>query len=170
MRKIQIRTLKSHYQSRWAVLRHNQKHHDKILLLTDQFVIKNLVAGSTLAYHCLGEMYQGIVPNISLTPADKNLYNNIVLVNNTEFKYKTPEQLSGYIEQLADPLLLPNGRVILSFEHRFLVYNRVEISVDAMLSAWTKSFKKFKLKQMLNLLGRTQPGYGDYFFCLERNE
>jgi len=166
MTKTQIRTLKSHYLSRWAVMRHNQKHDQKVLLITDQFVLKNLLPGSTLCYDCLGEMYQGIIPNLSTTTNTK-IYNNLVLINNIEFKYKTLDQIAEYINLLTKAVLNPGGRVILSFEHRFLNYNRVAISNSSLISQWAKNLSNFKSLVILNLLGKSQPGYGDYFFCFE---
>lgn len=168
MNKFQVRQLKSHYMARWAVLRHNQKHSEKILLTNDLFVLKNLLPGNTLCYDCLGELYQGIIPNLSIT-ADQQ-YNNLVLINNINFKYKTLEQISDYIETLTMQTLLPRGRIILSFEHRFLIYDRVNKSVDSLMENWTLSMKKFKPITILLILGKSQPGYGDYFFCLEAND
>lgn len=166
MRKTQIRALKSHYLSRWAVLRHNQKHSQKLLLLQDQFVLKNLLPGHTLCYNCLGEMYETIIPNLSTT-ADKK-YNNLILINNLEFKYKTPDQLRVFLEELSEKVLLPNSRVILSFDLRFLIYDRVGLSVDSLINNWLADLKKFKLVSKILSLGKTPPGYGDYFFCLDR--
>lgn len=165
MHKNQIRTLKSHYQTRWAVLRHNQKHVQKLLLIHDQFVLKNLLPGNTLCYNCLGEMYKTIISNLSTT-ADKK-YDNLVLINNIEFKYKTVAQLTVLLEELSENFLLPNGRVILSFEHRFLIYDRVGVSVDLLFNNWLEGLTKFKLVSKILLLGKSQPGCGDYFFCLD---
>ena len=164
MLKNQIRTLKSHYLSRWAVMRHNQKNQDKILLLEDQFVIKNLLPGTTLCYNCLGEAYQGI---INLHSNKK--CNNLVLINNLEFKYKTVDQINLWLQELANNLLLPGGHIIFSIEHRFLIYNRLEISVATLLSTWFNNVKHVKVLKSVNLLGKTNPGYGDYFFCIEYN-
>jgi hypothetical protein len=165
MNKSKIRELKSHYQERWAVLRHNQKNQQKILLTSDLFVIKNLLPGSTLCYNCLGDVYQTIIPNLSTAIDGK--YNNLVLINNVEFKYKTLDEISKYIEKLSDQVLLSNGRVILSFEHRFLIYDRVGLSVQSLFSNWLKSLQKFNPVSKILLLGKSQFGYGDYFFCLE---
>jgi len=165
MNKSKIRELKSHYQERWAVLRHNQKNQQKILLTSDLFVIKNLLPGSTLCYNCLGDVYQTIIPNLSTAIDSK--YNNLVLINNVEFKYKTLDEISKYIEKLSDQVLLSNGRVILSFEHRFLIYDRVGLSVQSLFSNWLKSLQKFNPVSKILLLGKSQFGYGDYFFCLE---
>jgi len=164
MLKTQIRILKSHYLARWAVMRHNQKNKHKVLLLEDQFVIKNLLPGTTLCYNCLGEAYQDIID----LRTDKK-YNNLVLVNNLEFKYKTVNQINLWLQELANNFLLPGGRIIFSIEHRFLIYNRVEISVATLLSTWFNNVKCFHVLKFVNLLGKTNPGYGDYFFCIEYN-
>ena len=165
MYKIHIRKLKNHYLERWAVLRHNQKNAQKILLIQDHFVIKNLLPGDTLCYNCLGELYQNIISNLSTT-ADKK-YNNLVLINNVEFKYKTLDKLTEYLVELSDRLLLPKGRLIVSFEHKFLIYDRVGTSVESLFDNWSKNLQKFNLISKILLLGKSQPGYGDYFFCLE---
>lgn len=164
MTKTQIRNLKSHYLARWTVMRHNQKNNNnnKILLLEDQFVLKNLLPGSTLCYNCLGEIYNGI---IDLTGSIK--YYNLVLINNLEFKYKTVGQINAWLQELAKNLLVTGGRIILSIEHRFLIYNRVNISVETLLSSWFDDFENIKVLKTVNLLGKTNPGYGDYFFSLE---
>ena len=145
-------------------MKHNQKNKDKILLLEDQFVIKNLLPGATLCYNCLGEAYNDIIDLRS----DKK-YNNLVLINNLEFKYKTVDQINLWLHELADDLLFPGGRIIFSIEHRFLIYNRLEISVATLLSTWFHNVKQVKVVKSVNLLGKTNPGYGDYFFCIEYN-
>ena len=165
MNKFQIRQLKNHYQSRWGVLRHNQKNTKKILLLNDLFVLKNLLPGRTLCYNCLGEMYNDIIPDLSVTLTQR--CNNLVLINNFEFKYKTLDQLAEYITELAKKSLCPGGRVIMSFEHRFLIYDRVGVSVDSLFNNWLEGLTKFKLVSKILLLGKSQPGCGDYFFCLD---
>ena len=162
MTKHQIRYLKSHYLARWAVMRHNQKNTNKIILLEDQFVLKNLMPGTTLFHDCLGEIYKGMVD----TQASPR-YNNLVLINNLEFKYKTVEEINHRIQTLAQQLLVPNGRIIFSIEHKFLHYNRITTSVDDLLVNWFANFKKFKMIKFLNLLGKANPGYGTYFFCVD---
>ena len=166
MTKSQVRKLKSHYLSRWAMMRLNQKQDQKVLLITDQFVLKNIIGDSTLCLDCLGDMYRDIIVNLS-TSMDGKKYNNLVLINNIEFKYKTLDQIANYIDELASKVLLPNGRIILSFAHQFLIYNRVDIAIDTLLDLWTQRLKNFKLHRMLNLRSKSQPGYGDYFFCLD---
>lgn len=168
MNKSQVRRLKSHYLERWAVLRYNQKHTEKILLTDDLFVLKNLSPGHTLCYNCLGEMYQDIIPNLSTT-IDRR-YNNLVLINNIDFKYKTLDQIADYLNELSDQALLPGGRIIVSFEQRFLIYNRIRYSVESLINNWAVSMKKFKLLVTLSLVGSSQYGYGEYFFCWEAND
>lgn len=161
MTKTHIRNLKSHYLARWTVMRHNQKNKNKILLLEDQFVLKNLLPGATLCYNCLGEIYEGIIDQSS-----SKKYHNLVLINNLEFKYKTVSEINAWLFQLAKNLLEPGGQIILSIEHRFLIYDRVNISVNTLLSSWFDNSKNFTILKFINLLGKTNPGYGDYFFCV----
>ena len=167
MNKFYVRQLKSHYMERWAILRHNQKNFEKKLLMHDLFVLKNLLPGHTLCHNCLGELYEGIIPNLS-TSADQ-YYNNLVLINNIEFKYKTLDQILHYITTLSKQTLLPGGRIIFSFEHRFLIYNRVSESIDSLIKNWILSLVTFKPIATLLLLGKSPYGYGDYFFCIEVN-
>ena len=143
-------------------MRHNQKNQKKILVLEDQFVLKNLISGSTLCYNCLGEIYQGM---IELSPGDK--YDNLVLINNIEFINLTVDQTNAWIENLADQFLKPGGRIIISLEHKFIIYNRIEMSVNTLISTWFINSTRLKLIKFLNLLGKTNPGYGDYFFCVD---
>jgi hypothetical protein len=143
-------------------MRHNQKNYNKILLLEDQFILKNLIPGATIFHNCLGEMYRDIV---DLTASGR--YNNLVLINNLEFKYKTVDQINNWVLELAEQVLLPGGRIIMSVNHQFLIYNRVGVSVDALTKTWFDKFNKIKLIKFLNLLNKSNPGYGDYFFCVE---
>lgn len=143
-------------------MRHNQKNQKKILVLEDQFVLKNLIPGSTLCYNCLGEIYQDM---IDLSPVNK--YDNLVLINNIEFINLTVDQTNVWIENLADQFLKPGGRIIISLEHKFIIYNRVEMSVNTLISTWFMNSTRLKLVKFLNLLGKTNPGYGDYFFCVD---
>ena len=161
MDKEKIRLLKSHYMARWTVMRHNQKRLDKILALEDQIVLKNLMPGTTLCYNCLGEIYTGM---IDMTPSEK--YQNLVLINNREFKYKTVDQINEWVQELAEQHLQPGGRIIMSVSHRFLIYNRVEISVNTLVSRWFSNVNNFTVIKSLNLLNKANQGYGDYFFWL----
>lgn len=166
MNKHQIRKLKSHYAARWAAMRHNQKQQHKILLLNDLFVLKNLSAGATLCYQCLGEIYKDIVIDLDTDPRQQ--YQNLVMINNVEFKYKTVQQLCEYIGNVAAQYLCPQGRLIFSFEQKFLIYNRVHQSVGSMLDEVHDRLQNFQLVAASNLLHKSQPGYGDYFFCFEQ--
>jgi len=162
MTKNQLRKIKSHYMARWAIMRHNQKNPNKIIALEDQFVLKNLIVGNTICYNCLGDIYQGI---IQMHPGEK--YQNLILINNHEFKYQTVDQINQQIRDLADKFLLPGGRIIISVSHKFLIYNRTTISVDTLLDTWFCKEKKLNSIKILNLLGKSNPGYGDYFFCVD---
>lgn len=167
MTKEEIRELKSHYGARWTVMRHNQKNSKKILLVIDNFVLKNLINGTTLCYNCLGNLYHDIIPQLSAQPSTNVRYNNLVLINNIEFKYKTVEEICRYVTLLSQNFLNLKGRLIFSINHRFLIYNRVEQSVESMLLLFEKHLPEFYKIRSINLLGKTPYGYGEYFFCFE---
>ena len=59
--------------------------------------------------------------------------------------------------------------ILLPIEHRFLIYNRVNESIDSLLRNWVLSLVNFKPIATLLLLGGSPCGYGDYFFCIELN-
>ena len=164
MDKSHIRKLKSHYLSRWSVLSHNRKNTDKILLIPDTFVVKNLTEGTTLCLDCLGQVYDDIIPNLHLDPIGR--HDNLVLINNLSFKYKTLDELSSHIMALSDKHLLPKGKLIFSFEHKFLIYDRINSSVASMLESFVSKFNNFALDKSVNLLSRSNSGYGDYFFSM----
>jgi hypothetical protein len=166
MNKKEIRRLKTHYGARWVIMRHNQKNSNKILLVIDNFVLKNLIKGSTLCYNCLGNVYNDIIPQLH-TEHDDITYNNLVLINNIEFKYKTIDEISDNVSFLSKKFLKPGGRLIFSIDHRFLIYNRVEQSVNSMLDSFVTSLPTFQKITAVNLLGKTPYGYGSYFFCFK---
>jgi hypothetical protein len=146
-------------------MRHNQKKSNKILLIADKFVLNNIKPGTTLCFNCLGDMYFDIIENVHVSP--HGLYDNLVLINNVEFKYKTVDELCGYINQLASKSLAPSGRIVFSFEHKYLIYDRMSQSVDFMLSTVANKLPNFYKLASINLLGKSPAGYGDYFFCFE---
>jgi hypothetical protein len=146
-------------------MRHNQKNSNKILLVADKFVLKNLTPGPTLCFNCLGDMYSEIIENMHVIPED--VYNNLVLINNVEFKYKTVDELCDYITQVAAQYLATTGRIIFSFEHKYLMYDRVDVSVNSMLLSIANKLPHFRQLNFVNLLGKSPAGYGDYFFCFE---
>lgn len=167
--KNQIRVKKNHYLARWALMKHNKKNSTKLLLPPDLFVIKNIVNGSTLFVDCLGEIYHDILFNFDLLPGT-NKYNNIVLINNLDFKYKDTVEITNIIKKLSTKHLAANGRIIFSVEHRYLIYDRIFITVHNLINDFIQNFKGYDCISCLDLLGKSSPGYGDYFFCLQAND
>ena len=113
-------------------------------------------------------MYQNIIDQISTVPDGK--YQNLILINNYELKYRTLEEMHCLIAELCHKHLSPGGRLIVSFEQRFIIYDRINISVQTFLNKFVQKFQDFKLVASVNLLGKSPEGYGDYFFCFEKNE
>lgn len=167
MTKQHIRELKGHYLSRWSVCKHNRKHIDKILLLADRLVLSNLKPGATLCHECLGEIYQGIVPDLACSAGAKT-YHNLVMINNIVFKYKTIVQISDHIRQLSHHLLDRQGHLIFSFQHQYLLYDRVCTTIDQIPLQMAAAMSDWKLITNTNLWGKSPPGYGDFWFCFQR--
>lgn len=166
MDKQQVRNLKSHYLSRWALYDHNRKSSDKYLLLLDRFVLSNILSGRTLCYECLGEIYQDILPDLE-TQATQQKYDNLVLINNLAFKYRSITDLCQYVTDLAHDLLRAKGRVIFSFQHRYLVYDRMNLPVQMISAAVKSHMPRWSLIAHVDLFGKSPPGYGDYWFCFQ---
>lgn len=167
MDRLDIRRLKSHYLSRWAVFKHNRKHQDKILLLADKFVLANLTAGPTLCHQCLGSIYNTIIPDLDVV-ASPARYQNLVMINNLCFKYKTLPAICDHVIQLANSYINQRGRLIFSFQHQTLVYDRMAISINQIPQQVQTLMNSWQLIAKSNLWGRSPPGYGDFFFCFQR--
>ena len=163
MNRRQIRLAKHHFAQRWAVFHHNRKNTDKLLLLEDKFIINNLVPGQTLAVNCLGEIYKDII-QLDVTPA-KAQYNNVLLINNLEFKYKTIDEIAGII--LANNLLVTKGRMIVNLNLMFIKYDRINITINLLIDQLVQQLLPLKLlKQYVNIKKWTQ-GFGQIFLVLE---
>jgi hypothetical protein len=137
MTKTQIRQLKSHYGSRWRVYRHNQKHHDKKLFLEEKFVVDNVLPGPVLAKDCLGEIYQHV---LNVQTQCQGLTKTILLINNPEFKYKTVNELVDIVCANKKDIDRP-GRIIVTFSLFFVIYDRLNNSVETLVEQLVEQFK-----------------------------
>jgi len=163
MNKILCRKLKSHYFDRWAVMKHNRRCTEKILLLEDAMVIKDLKPGRTLMLGCLGEIFIGLVENLDLEPQGR--YDNIVMINNFEFKYLDPDKLYELINSIADKHLKSDGKMFCTCNHRYLPYDRVNSTVESAFGNW--KHKKFKLTKIKVMLEKARLSFGDIWLYLQ---
>lgn len=163
MNKTRIRDHKAHYQDRWAVMRHNQKHDQQILLLEDALLLREMPQGRTLALRCIGEMYQRIVPDLHTEPS--GLYNNILMVNNPEFRYLEPCEIWAVIKQTADNHLAPNGWMFVSLCLQVLRYDRVNIEPGSLFDAWRHS-SGLRVVDTRILLDQARQSFGNIWIYL----
>lgn len=160
--KQQIRTLKNHYGTRWTAYHYNRKNKDKILTFEDRFIISNCLPGPVLAKSCLGEVYLGILDIDTVTKNKK--YNTTLMLNNIEFKYRTLLDLVNYINLCA----VRSKRLILNINLMFLIYDRVNQSVDSVIRYILQHLLNFTLvKQLYNL--NCNFGFGQLFLVLDQN-
>jgi len=146
MNKRSIRHLKSHYLDRWAVMKHNIRNKDKILLPEDAYVIRQLVPGRTLILNCLGQIFNGLVNELTVDQPT-GLYHNIVMINNIEFKYLDTNQLYVKIETVAAQHLAAGGQMFCTLNHRYLKYDRVNLPIESAFDHWQQ--KKLKPKKIM---------------------
>jgi len=163
MNKADIRALKSHYGVRWAELRHYQKTNEHVLCLENQFIIKEALPGPVLAIDCLGEVYQGIL-DVDIVPTRQ--YNTLLLINNIEFKYRTVESLVDLIKQYSNGI----PRVIVNFSFSFLIYNRLSVTPDTVITQIEKQLAdQYRIRKKLLFTGITNYGFGHAFLSLDQN-
>ena len=162
MNKLLCRQWKSHYDDRWAVMKHNRRRSDKILLLEDAIVVNELVPGRTLMLRCLGEMFEGLIENLDTVPHGR--YDNIIMINNIEFKYRDPVELHDLISSVADDHLAVNGRMFCTCNHRYLRYDRVNHTVESAFDAWKTHH--LKLDRIKVMIGKSRLSFGDIWLYL----
>ena len=165
MIKDRIRVLKNHYSARWAVLKHNRKNIDKILLIDDKIILSNLKTGNVCFYRCIGELYQGIVD--SYTNFENQPYDNLVFINNLEFKYSTIEQIQEKTFLHLDKLKT-QGRLILSIDCRFLIFDRTTTTIDRLINQWVNCLLEVKLIKYINLINKNTQGFGNLLLVFEK--
>jgi hypothetical protein len=163
MIKSTVRQLKSHYLDRWAVMRHNTRNRHKILLVEDAYVIRQLKPGRTLILNCLGEIYVGLVEQLTVQQPH-GLYQNIVMINNVEFKYLDTTELYDKIKSVADQYLHPAGQMFCACNHRYLKYDRVNQPVESAFDHWRQ--KKLKLTKLQVMMDKSRMSFGDIWLTL----
>jgi hypothetical protein len=163
MNKSTVRQLKSHYLDRWAVMKHNVRNQNKILLIEDAYVVRNLLPGRTLILNCLGEIFNGIINDLTIQ-RPHGLYQNIVMINNLEFKYLNPTELYDKIKLVADQHLHPSGQIFCTCNHRYLKYDRVNQPIEFAFNAWQQ--KKLKLTKLQVMLEKSRLSFGDIWLTL----
>ena len=137
MQKTLVRSLKSHYGYRWVILRHNQKHADKIGSIHDAVIKKYLVAGSTLAIDYIGHQYQTVIPDLSVD--QPGMYDNLLMVNPIKLKYKSLDEIAVEIQQVAKQC---RQRLIVGFNFQFVQFNRLKYNFYHAIDIWINQLEQ----------------------------
>lgn len=132
-------------------------------MLEEKFVLNNVVSGTVLAHDGLGALYQGILPMTDIGPAD-----NLLIINPLSFSYQS---LDSIVDQIvvALPKLRVDGRMILNIDLFFVIYDRINVSIDSLTQQFiTKLQCHDMVVQSKLLLKQTPPGYGQLFLSFDR--
>lgn len=178
-KKSTLRNYIVHYDYRWSLLKHNLKNSEhKKISLYDKMILSQINSGSTLSLDIGGLQYTGLVPDLTVTDPlleigklpDKKLYDNILMVNGLELKYKTLDQIESLIVEQTDRLN-HQAKVIVGFNYQFVNINRLTQDYKTALTHWIDSLeaKNFQLQlQLVKKIPSTNP-YGDSFFIFSTN-
>lgn len=161
--KTKIREMRAHYGQRWTAFKQNRKSENKVLLLEDRVTLDFLYDGTACFYDCLGSMYQHLSLDYH-TEFQNIVYDNVVLINNLEFKYKKIDQL---IDRLTFFGERAEKRLIVWLSFKYLIFDRVDMTVDDVAKKLV--VPDFELIHFQNLIFKHDRGFGDLFFVYERN-
>lgn len=167
MQKNLVRSLKSHYGYRWEILRHNQKHAEKIRSIHDAVIMHYLVPGSTLALEFVGYQYQGLIPDLAVD--QPGVYDNVLMLNTIPMKYHSLPELGEIVIQTAQQC---KHRLIVGFNFQFTKFNRLRDDFYVGLQTWINQLATHDIMLVKNLttcVPKTSP-YGDCLFVFKRTQ
>jgi hypothetical protein len=165
MQKNLIRSLKNNYGYRWEILRHNQKHTEKIGSIHDAMIMRYLAPGSTLAFEFVAHQYQGIIPNLAID--QPGVYDNVLMLNTLSMRYRSLPELREMIIKTAPQC---RHRLIVGFNFQFVKFNRLRDDFYIGLQTWINQLATHDVVLVKNLtrcVPKTSP-YGDCLFVFER--
>ena len=167
MQKNLIRSLKSNYGYRWEILRHNQKHTEKIGSIHDAVILQYLVPGSTLAFEFVAYQYKGIIPDLVID--QPGVYDNVLMLNTLATRYKSLSELREIVIKAAQQC---RHRLIVGFNFQFIKFNRLRDNFYTELQIWINQLATYDIQLVNNLtkcVPKTNP-YGDCLFVFERTQ
>jgi len=167
MQKNLIRSLKSNYGYRWEILRHNQKHTEKIGSIHDAVILQYLVPGSTLAFEFVAHQYQGIIPDLAID--QPGVYDNVLMLNTLSMRYQSLPELREIVIKAAQQC---RHRLIVGFNFQFIKFNRLRDNFYTELQIWINQLATHDIQLVKNLtkcVTKTSP-YGDCLFVFERTQ
>jgi len=168
MNKLKIRYYKNHYGQRWSVLRYNQKHRDKVLLVEDKITLSYIdTEKSSCFVDCLGDTYKHL-PGVSID-LDRR-YDNLIFINNIEFKYSDVQQLVNKLKKYIK-FLNTGGTMVVWLDIYYLIFDRVNHTVDDLANQFIECSKDIGLinKKYINLVNKSDRGFGNLFFVFNKS-
>jgi hypothetical protein len=162
---MQNNIVKSKLGFRWVLHELNLKSADPTFFSIDKFILKNIQSGDSCCLDDLPEFYSQVIPNLHSIPIKK--YQNIIAINSSAFDYKSIEEIEIIIGNFVTHLDT-NGNLIISINFDNLIYDRVNISIDLLITTWINSLKNLNLICVQSLYCPQKFfGYGDYFFIFK---
>jgi hypothetical protein len=138
------------------------------LFIEEKFVISNVVPGTVLAVNSLGELYQDILPVVTSTTQPVS---NVLFMSPPEFRYTTLNQILDHIDA-AVTYLEPNGRLIVNINLFYLIYDRLNVSLDSYCNQLLSKILKMGFTLHSKWLNRdvVTDGYGHLYLCFNRDQ
>lgn len=178
MQKKIIRRYKSHYGYRWCMLKNNLYNNDvQWIDPIDIFIKKNLNAGSVLFLDIMGLQYIKMFKNLNILDkflkysygSPNKLHDNLVLMNNCDFKYISLDQISDKIIEISNRYGKNKTNIFLGFNYQHIKFNRLKHNFDLHLDLMFKKMSKnnFTCAFYKKALTNTHP-YGGCFFLFTR--
>ena len=164
--RLEIRKLKSHFRLRWYLYRHNLRYsNDKLLMLDDKFILKNIIPGPVQAVDCLSDVYKDILPMASTGQP----VSNVLIINPLSFLYSSPDDIVNKVVSNTANLVRP-GRLIVNLNMLSIIYDRLNVSRETLCQIIITGIQAqgFVLVDRLNRFSDFTHGYGHLFLSFDR--
>ena len=144
---------------RQVIYQRNLKSDDITLFYIDKFIINNLHPGNSICLDDIPNYYKNVIDNLNMS---HEKYDNIIIINSTNFAYKTSVEINTLLTDYKNLLTEP-GRILISLDLHNILYDRVNVTVNSIVDQSVTNFKLLNKFINFNLPG----GYGNCFLVLE---
>ena len=139
-----IRHYITQYGYRWDLMRYNNKNLSENLITPIDLFIKKNIKGSVLFLDILGFQYKNFLKNVCIKDEllgvsygeINDRYDNLYLMNNSMFKYKSLSEIGELIKILFQKNCTTNGKIFLGFNQQFVKYNRLKFKFADIVEEW----------------------------------
>jgi hypothetical protein len=145
---------------RQVIYQRNLTSDDITLFYIDKFIINNLCPGSSICLDDIPNYYKNIIDDLNMS---HEKYDNIIIINNSNFAYKTSIEINTLLTDYKN-LLTEHGRILISLNLHNIIYDRVNVTVDSIVDQSVTNFKL--LNKFINF--KLPTGYGHCFLVLEK--